>query len=220
MSRPLALDLFCGAGGAAMGLYRAGFDVIGIDIKRQPRYPFPFILADALKPPVRLEDFDLIWASPPCQGYSIMRNLPWNRDREYPLLIGPVRDLLRESGVHYAIENVDGARRHMEAGWLCGTMFDLPIYRHRRFETSFYWMAPAHGAHRDVIRPGRFLGERARAHRKLGGVHKAKGETRGMVEEAFGIDWMSRNEIQQAIPPAYSEHIGRYALMALGREVE
>jgi DNA (cytosine-5)-methyltransferase 1 len=93
-----ALDLFCGAGGASMGLHRAGFEVVGIDHRQQPRYPFTFIQADALRPPVRLEDFALIWASPPCQGYSRLRHLPWLRDREYPLLIDPVRDMLRQAG--------------------------------------------------------------------------------------------------------------------------
>src|SRR5574342_244387 len=89
-----ALDLFCGAGGASMGLHRAGFDVTGIDNHPQPRYPFRFIQGDALRPPVRLEDFDLVWASPPCQGYSRTRHLPWLKDKKRPLLIPPTRELL------------------------------------------------------------------------------------------------------------------------------
>lgn len=229
MTRPKALDLFCGAGGAAMGLHRAGFDVVGIDIKPQPRYPFTFIRGDALRPPVRLSDFDLIWASPPCQGYSIMRNLPWLRGREYPMLIPAVREMLRDSGVHFIIENVNQARRTkalpdgINGGYLCGTMFGLPIYRHRRFETSFLWMMPAHAKHVAKIRSGRAPAGRARdvAFAQFPGRRDGTDVGHGpgaqlKAREAMGVPWMG-SEASQAIPPAYSEHIGRYALMALGR---
>ena len=214
-----------------MGLHRAGFDVVGIDIKPQPRYPFPFIQADALNPPVRLADFDLVWASPPCQGYSIMRNLPWLRGREYPMLIPTTRAMLRECGVAFIIENVNQARLRdslpegIEGGFLCGTMFGLPLYRHRRFETSFLWLAPAHAKHEAVIRPSHTLAGRARdmtfaswpGRRNGTSVGHGPGARR-TAKEAMGVDWMKNDEACQAIPPAYSEHIGRYALMALGLE--
>jgi DNA (cytosine-5)-methyltransferase 1 len=143
MSRPMALDLFCGAGGASMGLYRAGFDVVGVDIKPQPRYPFPFIRGDALT--VDAEGFDFIWASPPCQAFSPLRSL--NGRRQYPNLIPDTRALLAKSGVPYAIENVEGAEQALVGDnltLLCGSMFGLQVpdgsaelRRHRIFETSF-----------------------------------------------------------------------------------
>jgi DNA (cytosine-5)-methyltransferase 1 len=222
-----ALDLFCGAGGAAMGLHRAGFDVTGIDIKPQPRYPFRFIRGDALRPPMRLEDFDLIWASPPCQGYSIMRNLPWLKDREYPMLIPAVRQMLKASGSEFIIENVNQARRRaslpegIEGGYLCGAMFGLPLYRHRRFETSFHWFAPAHPRHEAVIRPGRMLGSRASDVRfgqfpgRRAGTSVGHGPGARRVQASMGVEWMVGDEAGQAIPPVFSEHIGRYAIMAL-----
>lgn len=209
--RPLALDLFCGAGGAAMGLYRAGFDVVGID--NRPRYPFPFIQADALKPPVRLEDFDLIWASPPCQGYSRARNNGSGAWAER--LIPEVRDLLQ--GCLYVIENVPGAPLDNPA-LLCGASFglgasgmDLP--RHRLFETNFALMFP-----QCQHRRGRTMGVYGHGtnqwHRDLIGRNLRESEKR----EAMGMDWATRKELAEAIPPAYSEHIGRYAMMALGLE--
>ena len=153
--RPKALDLFCGAGGAAVGLYRAGFDVVGIDNRPQPRYPFPFIQADALKPPVRLEDFDLVWASPPCQGYSRTRHLPWLKDKKRPLLIPPTRKLLCELPLT-VIENVEGAPLRVDVK-LRGGMFGLPYRLMRWFETTFLVMAPARAAE-PVGRPGRMFG--------------------------------------------------------------
>lgn len=157
------LDLFCGAGGSAMGLHRAFPDaeIVGVDIAPQPHYPFYFVLGDAMAFP--LHGYDLIWASPPCQGYSVMRHLPWNRDRKYPLLIEPTRERLRASGVAWIIENVMGAQRkaRMGANWLCGTMFGLPFYRHRVFETNFFWMMPGHASHRARVIPGRMLRNRA-----------------------------------------------------------
>src|SRR3990172_3289585 len=135
---PRLLDLFCGAGGTAMGYSLAGFtDIVGVDIVPQPRYPFELVQADALEYLAEHgHEFDAIHASPPCQGYSIMNNLPWLRGREYPLLILPTIDLLRQTGKPYILENVMGARRGakglkkrgleqhgLEAGWLCGTMF-------------------------------------------------------------------------------------------------
>ena len=100
--RPRALDLFCCAGGAAMGLYRAGFDVVGVDLERHKRYPFPFIQADALT--VDLSGYDFIWASPVCQGYTAMRHAPGAKGAAHPLLIGPVRDRLQAAGVPWCIK--------------------------------------------------------------------------------------------------------------------
>lgn len=209
MSTPRALDLFCGAGGASMGLHRAGFDVTGVDIKPQPRYPFRFIQGDALKPPVRLSDFDLVWASPPCQGYSRTRHLPWLKGKNHPLLIDPVRRMLQFYGVPYVIENVGDAP--LNGAVLTGDMFGMPFTRLRRFESSFLVLSP---------KRGRMFGDRLRQqHERLRlwqdrgpvGVGHAGGDARDWMD----CRWMGRKEASQAIPPAYAQHIGEYAMMAL-----
>lgn len=221
------LDLFCGEGGAAMGLHRAWPDaeIIGVDINPMPKYPFTFVQADAMTYP--LEGFDFIWSSPPCQGYSIMRNLPWLRDRDYPMLIPATRKRLEASGAHWIIENVAGSKRsakHPEglvAGWLCGSSFGLPIFRHRYFESSFLWLQPPHAPHDAVISPGRMLGNRARepvAARKTGhkygfdrpGAAVCHGNAAGMsAKKALDVPWMSRDGATQAVPPAYSEYLAK-----------
>lgn len=231
--KPRLLDLFCGAGGAAVGYQRAGFDeIVGVDHRPQPRYPFTFVEADALEYlAAHGPEFDAIHASPPCQGYSIMRNLPWLREREYPLLIEPTRELLQDSGRRWVIENVMGAR--LPAGWLCGQMFGLPFFRHRYFLSGggFFWLAPPHPRHRATVRSGRTLGSRARdivavprkglqEHFKRNGAQKMGaniGHAAGaqLVREAMQIEWMSRDEITQAVPPAYTEFIGRQLLASL-----
>lgn len=176
MNPPRLLDLFCGQGGAAVGYSRAGCEVVGVDVLPQPRYPFEFHQGDALEYlSAHWQEFDAFHASPPCQGYSVMHNLPWIRSRTYPLLILPTREAFQAIGKPYVIENVYGARfgskglaargianHGMQAGWLCGTMFGLPLYRHRLFETNFPWLAPGHSPHRAQIRPGRSLAGRAR----------------------------------------------------------
>lgn len=227
MSAPRLLDLFCGAGGAAMGYHRAGFDVVGVDIAPQPRYPFEFIQADAMTFP--LDGFDAIHASPPCQGYSVMRHLPWLRDREYPLLIDPMRTRLEGTRAFWVIENVMGARP--QAGWLCGMMFGRPFFRHRLFETNFAWFQLGHPRHTKTILRGRGLGARARlivAHRRREedggkrsairlnewGAESGLGHHRGwrVAAAAMDIDWMRASDLSQAIPPAYTEFIGRQLL--------
>ena len=190
VKRPILLDLFCCAGGASRGYDNGGCEVYGIDNdpKRLRDYPYPWLVTDAIEalvklidgegldfldagwpaPPINdrrgrrlyLKDIAFIHASPPCQGYSIMNNLPWIRSRTYPLLILPVRELLEQTGKPYIIENVAGARygakglrdrgleeHGLKAGWLCGGMFGLPIYRHRYFETNFFWPMPGHPKH-------------------------------------------------------------------------
>src|SRR3990172_8970517 len=174
---PRLLDLFCGAGGTAMGYSLAGFtDIVGVDIVPQLRYPFEFVQADALEYLAEHgHEFDAIHASPPCTGYSIMNNLPWLRGRDYPLLILPTMELLERTGKPYVLENVMGARHGakglakrgleahgLKAGWLCGTMFGLPFYRHRLFATNWDWLAPGHPKHVQRIRPGHSLAGRAR----------------------------------------------------------
>ncbi len=231
-----ALDLFCGAGGVAMGLSQAGFDVVGIDIAPQNHYPFELIRGDAMAPPVDLTKFDLIWASPPCQRYSRLTHLPWiNRD-DYPDLIEPVRAMLKSAGVSYVIENVVGAPLEYPFV-LCGTMFGLltpcelaEIQRHRLFETSFsVGLRPPCQHNAPIVLPvvnggkmtnaaarrqvlGADMG-RARPIKSQGELQAGPGRPRKQftvadARHAMGIDWMTRAELSQAIPPAYSKWIG------------
>lgn len=202
MSRPKALDLFCGAGGAAMGLKQAGYSVVGVDIKPQPRYPFIFIQGDALK--FNLDGFDLIWASPPCQHYTQMLNHGLTPRTKHPDLIGQVRDRLDASGVPYVIENVAGAPLQNPV-MLCGEMFQLRVTRHRFFECSFPVIVPEHPKHR------------GHGHRKQGDggyYYRVYGHETGKRSwgKAMGIDWMRSPELAQAIPPAYSQFIAYQAV--------
>jgi DNA (cytosine-5)-methyltransferase 1 len=210
-AKPRALDLFCGAGGATKGLQRAGFHVTGVDIKPQPRYcGDAFIQGDALRPPVDLGRFDFIWASPPCQAYSSS----WS-PYEHPNLIPQVRAMLAASGSLTCIENVPGAPLTAPIV-LDGTMFPaLRVIRRRLFECNFpvplllgfdatgfirrhQWVTVCGG--------GRCSGTPRAANAWHTNAHK---------NHAMGIDWMRRDELSQAVPPAYSEFIGRATLQNL-----
>jgi DNA (cytosine-5)-methyltransferase 1 len=211
-----ALDLFCGAGGAAMGLHRAGFDVTGVDIRPQPRYPFRFIQADALSYP--LEGFDLIWASPPCQGYTAMRFAPGARGARK--LIGSIRNRLLETRALWVIENVEAARWAMrDPVLLCGSMFGLgaqgcQLRRHRLFEANFpiITLPCAHDS-RPVI--GIFGGHARRRAASAGGRGTRDiwiGGHKAAASAAMGIDHMTLAELSEAIPPVYSLHVARSAI--------
>jgi DNA (cytosine-5)-methyltransferase 1 len=219
MTRPRLLDLFCGAGGAAMGYHRAGFEVIGVDIEPQPNYPFEFHQADAMEYP--LDGFAAIHASPPCQGYSRMRHLPWLKDREYPMLIEPTRERLVAAGVPYVIENVVGAPLD-PSFMLCGLDFGLRMYRHRVFESNLLMLTPPHQRHKETIGSGRMLGSRySRASAGICGIlPDPAGHTAGASTKAaaavMGVDWMTRDEMTQAIPPAYTEWIGQALMVPTG----
>lgn len=210
MKRPLALDLFCKAGGAAMGLFRAGFDVIGVDIERQPRYPFPFVQADALNPPFDLATFDFIWASPVCKGYSITAKL--TPGKKHPMLIEPTRAMLKASGVPYVIENVVGAPL-IDPMMLCGTQFGLRVFRHRLFECSFFALEPSHFPHRGTTNSSRTYSTFATGADMICLAGHNFRRVDGAL--AMGIDWpMTRDELANAIPPAFAEFIGQAALTA------
>ena len=211
MSRPRLLDLFCGAGGAAVGYHRAGFEVVGVDIEPQPEFPFEFRQWDALNALTQrrfLASFDAIHASPPCQASTALTK-GTNRGRSYPQLIPAVRELLRLTGLPWVIENVQGAavRRDLT---LCGEMFGLGVIRHRYFELGG-WTAdqPDHVPHR-----GRVCGYRhGQWHDGPYLAVYGEGGGKGSVaewREAMGIDWTwDRKAIAEAIPPAYAELIGR-----------
>jgi len=217
MSKMRLLDLFCGAGGAAYGYILAGYHVTGVDIRPQPRYRGQaFLQGDALEYlTAHGHEYDLIHASPPCQGYSRLRHLPWIRGKTYPLLIPAVRALCQQAGVPSVIENVEDAPLDPSIV-LCGTMFGLPLYRHRRFELSHWLLAPAHASHTQVLCPGR----RTLAQRYRRGVRRDVTGTwpDHQASAAMGIDWMTREELSQAIPPMYTEYIGRQLLAALERK--
>jgi DNA (cytosine-5)-methyltransferase 1 len=204
--RPRLLDLYCAAGGAGMGYFRAGFDVVGVDINQQPHYPFEFIKANVLDLGQDfLRGFDAIHASPPCQLYT-RKAANWGRERkhfiEHPDLIEPTRNMLVESGLPHVLENVMGAPMRCDA-MLCGTMFGLRIIKHRQFECSF----PVGGLlpdcdHRDVYNPWSGKGRSAAEHR-----------------EAQGTPWIPQcggasrkagytGDLNNAIPPAFTQFIG------------
>lgn len=195
-----------------MGLHRAGFDVTGVDIRPQPKYPFRFVQADALKPPFDLSSFDFIWASPPCQAYTGMQNINTRAPkRDHPRLIEPVREMLVASGVPYAIENVPGAPLR-DPLMLCGSMFGLKVRRHRLFECSFWALRPPcqHGRESPIAVYGDHPQQPGD---KTMRVNRARNLPEG--QDAMGIDWMDWRPLTQAIPPAYGEFIGRAALTAL-----
>jgi DNA (cytosine-5)-methyltransferase 1 len=214
--RPRLLDLFCGAGGAAMGYRRAGFDVVGVDHHPQPNYPFPFHQADALEFLAEHgHEYDCIAASPPCHAYSSATGRNRHNRRRYPDLVAPTREALQSTGLPYVIENVPGAPL-LNAIQLCGSHFGLDIRRHRLFECSFPMMSSSCAHHWQKPR-FRSLDSRQKHIATVVGVHghlNYPGE-RELREKAMGIDWMTTQELTQAIPPAYTELIGEYLLAAV-----
>jgi DNA (cytosine-5)-methyltransferase 1 len=212
-ARPKLLDLFCCAGGAGMGYHRSGFDVVGVDINPQPRYPFEFIQADALQVLAAVGDrFDAIHASPPCQSYTPLGAL--HPDKTYPDLVAATRAALLELDVPWVIENVMAAPLSKTRSIrLCGGMFGLRTYRHRRFEHSpdFPLIQPAHPPHvaRTATKRRRELWDEGWHVSITGDVGTYVGP------EAMGIDWMSGNELCEAIPPAYTELVGGQMLAHL-----
>lgn len=198
-----ALDLFCGAGGATKGLQQAGFKVLGVDLNHQPRYVGDwFIQADALSiMPEFVRRFDFVWASPPCQAFTMAQNAAKNA-HSHPNHIPATRTLLQASGAPYAIENVVGAPL-INPATLCGLAFGLNVKRHRLIETSFPLLAPPCPSHdRDYFV---IFGHEVRSRR----TGNAAGRKNKIAEgrKAMGIDWMTRGELSESIPPAYSHFI-------------
>lgn len=199
------LDLFCGAGGAAMGYHLAGFDVVGVDIKPQPHFPFEFHQADAFDFP--MTSFDVIHASPPCQLYSSIRTMPTCKNREYLDLIPPTRAQLTGSDKPYIIENVKGAPL-LNPFKLTGIMFGLKMHRERWFESNVFFFTPDLPGRR-----GHVVGKDGYVC-MVGGGDSGRGRipkdhrTLAAWQAASKIDWMSKREMSQAIPPAYTEWIG------------
>ena len=206
-TKPRLLDLFCKAGGAAMGYHWAGFEVIGVDIEPQPRYPFEFIQADALTFP--LDGYQVIHASPPCQKWTRADKLREAQGSKQNAIdsLTPTRERLQ--GRLYVIENVQGAPLTTPL-ILCGSSFGLKVRRHRLFESPFLMLAPPcrHDAQ------GRPVGVYHRLRDSLpNGGQTAR--TLQEAQEAMGIDWMRWPELREAIPPAYTEYIGRQLMAVL-----
>lgn len=202
------LDLYCGEGGAGAGYQRAGFEVVGVDIQPMPRYPFSFVQADAIEYLVdHWQEFDVIHASPPCQSHT------WGtrKDRKVRFadgerLLAVTRERLIATGKPYIIENVVGAP--MSNYWitLCGEMFGLRVIRHRLFESNILILQPQHPRHRGKVKDGYYV---------TACGHGGDGSNAFPVWcEAIGIDWMTKYGISQAIPPAYTEFIGRQMIEA------
>lgn len=203
-SQPRLLDLGCKAGGAAVGYARAGFEVVGVDIEPQPHYPFRFIQDDMLTCP--LEGFDAYHVSAPCERFSLASWFHHSQDR-HPDLITPMRERLRATGKPYVLENVVGAPL-LAPLLLCGAMFGLRVYRHRLFESNVFLFGHSHIRHKvKAAAPGAIA--REDEFWCVGGHFGHKDE----AQAAMGIDWMKTvEEIAKAIPPAYTEWVGRQVL--------
>lgn len=231
--KPLLLDTFCKAGGCTKGYQEAGFYVVGIDIEAQPRYiGDDFVQMDALEAlrilidggyivgrtgrKYYLSDFTVIHTSPPCQGYSELNRL---HKKEYPLLIADVRRLLQAAGRPYVIENVAGARNDLiNPIMLCGIHFGLKVYRHRYFEVWPEMLGLPHIPHNDQT-PAVGRGLSPKGYISITGTG-GFGVENGFdyARKAIGIDWMTRPELSQAIPPAFTRWIGQQLLRVLEME--
>lgn len=211
------LDLFCGAGGASAGYYKAGFEhIVGIDIEYNPSYPFTHVVEDAVSylETYDITGFDLVHASPPCQGYSkhVVSDGKWthhSKGKDEERLISTVRNLLNEQGVPYVIENVMGARNELKYPvQLCGVMFGRPTPRHRLFETNWELLQPVHPKCRGT----------AKAYAKANGIDYRDMSVTGKSRRAGSIDtwrsimqmpWAERaRDLSEAIYPVYTEYIG------------
>jgi DNA (cytosine-5)-methyltransferase 1 len=230
MSKPLLLDLFCCAGGAAKGYADAGFEIIGVDIQPQPHYPFKMFVDNALQcmevllsgqvwNGYHLSDFDIIHASPECKAYT---NCNLSPKESYLKLICAMRTRLQVSGKPYIIENVVGAKRDLRASlMLCGSMFGLPMQRHRLFEignTDLFVMPPGPCDHtgETIAVYGHSVWDSS-----LPGTPRRDGKRRPdsvsieIGRRAMGISWMTINELSEALPPAYTQWIGTQILSQL-----
>lgn len=216
--KPLLLDGCCCAGGAAAGYKRAGFYVIGCDVKPQPRYA-----GDEF---VQMDVFDFIQryatraaaihVSPPCQAYSILANKRTELRDNYPMLISQVRTALMAIGKPYIIENVPGALL-LNPITLCGYSFGLRVFKHRAFESNVFLMAPAHIRHRESVKEkgagyklAVYTSNPARMATVAGHMFSTQ-----VGRAAMGIDWMNRHELAEAIPPVYTEWIGAQLMRTL-----
>lgn len=222
------LDLFCCQGGAASGYERAGWDVFGVDINPQPLYPYPLIQADALaylreslnswERENWWGEFDAIHASPPCQFATVYGNNKAHVKDDHPNLIPATRELLQATGLPYVIENVEGAREHLiDPVRICGTGLGVRVRRHRYFETN--WPLEGipcdHGRFTDRIFPGSSNRPNGRTVMNVGEYRVPLTTQREVME----MPWADLYGISQAVPPAYTEHIGRQ-LMAYVRAEE
>lgn len=196
---PLLYDLCCGAGGVTRAALEMGWEVVGVDIAPQSEYPGAFVLSDALKPPLK-PLADLVWVSPPCQGYSrfIYQASKWTT----PRLIHPLREVARALGRHYVLENIQDCKDLQDPVRLCGYMFGLPLIRHRLFETSFLLPQPKHSRHRkDWL--------------------QVAGHGRGSLTQwqaAMGLDIKKRWSLAQAVPFAYTMYVLTWASVALAEK--
>lgn len=220
--KPRLLDLFCCQGGAAQGYADAGFEVVGVDIDAQPRYPFEFHQGDALEfLQVHGADFDVIHASPPCQGYLNLGavNKSLGRSYDHPDLIAATRGLLMALGKPYVIENVQDARPQMvDPVRICGTGLGRPLRRHRLFESNVSLEGIACD-HKAFTEPRYWTGWRPRGEHRLSTVVQIYGNAGGREHwpAALGVDWMDAKGMTEAIPPAYTEWIGRQLIEHLGQ---
>jgi DNA (cytosine-5)-methyltransferase 1 len=202
---PVLLDLYCGAGGAAMGYHRAGFHVVGVDHVEQPNYPFEFRQADAIEYLQELgHAFDAVHASPPCQAFTAYQRRP-DHVSESPDLVAATRDALIAARKPWVIENVPGAPLN-NPFTLCGSMFGLDVRRHRLFESRFPILLVPECDHESQTPRFPPATNRTNLRRTVEvGVWRIPLDVQ---QKAMGIDWMSREELSQAIPPAYTEWIG------------
>ena len=204
MNRPRLLDLFCGAGGAAMGYWRAGFDVVGVDIKPQPRYPFEFHLGDAMTYP--LEGFDAYHASPPCLRWVAYPLTPEQRER-HPDLLTPTRARLAATGLPYVIENIWKRAPLQGPALYCGAAMGLKVIEHRGFEANWLLMTPGCACPANATTERGFVSRRDHGPLAPGRRMPLRGLT--LWAEAAGLGYLSGSALKNAIPPAYTEHIGR-----------